>query len=268
MQGYKVADMIVWPFWGKGDVIVYPVFDVHLGAQGCMEEDFRNFINEVAVDPQAYVVIGGDMIDNGTRNSVTNVFRATMRPSEQKREMANILAPIRDKILCFTSGNHERRFNKDADDNPLYDIAAKLDLEHLYREDLAWLHMQLGTNKSIGGGRSAGKDRQSYSVIVSHGAGGGMLTGGAVNRVERLPHDADVLITGHTHNPFATFPARLTGNLINNNVYALTQLNIKATSWLKYGDYAAEKLLRPSAHVMQRIVFSSTEKRVTVVSEI
>ena len=80
-------ELIQHSFLGGHDITIIPVFDVHLGSQECMEQEFIRFIKKVAETPNVYLIIGGDLIDNGTKSSVTNVFRATMSPSQQKKEM-------------------------------------------------------------------------------------------------------------------------------------------------------------------------------------
>jgi len=93
-------EMIQHQFLGGHDINVIPIFDVHLGSPECQEQQFIEFIKKVAETEHTYLILGGDLIDNGTLSSVTNPFRATMPPSQQKREMANILAPVRDRILA------------------------------------------------------------------------------------------------------------------------------------------------------------------------
>ena len=132
-------EMIQHQFYGGHDIKIIPIADVHLGSPECKEQEFIKFIDKIAQEENTYLILAGDLIDNGTRSSVTDPFKATMPPSQQKREMANILEKVKGKILCFVPGNHERRSRKDADDDPVYDIAAKLDLEHLYRENIAML---------------------------------------------------------------------------------------------------------------------------------
>ena len=177
-------EMIIHKFPNE-DITIYPIADVHLGSQECMEQEFIKFINMVKETPNVYLVLGGDLIDNGVRNGLTNVFRATMPPSQQKREMANILAPVRDKILCAVSGNHERRSGKDVDDDPTYDILCKLDKEEIYRENMAFMKLQFGNTKNNGA------FNPTYTLVVTHGAGGGQLTSGAVLRGERFGYAVD-----------------------------------------------------------------------------
>ena len=92
---------ILWYSLGEDvkEATIYPLADVHLGAEGSAWQQFYDLIGQIANEPDTYVTLQGDLIDNGTRNSVTNIFRATMPPSQQKREMAKALEPIRDKIL-------------------------------------------------------------------------------------------------------------------------------------------------------------------------
>ena len=128
-------EMIQHSFLGGHDITIIPISDVHLGSPECMEKEFIQFVEKIAKEDNVYVTIGGDLLDNCTRSSIGNPFTAVLSPSAQKREMAKILEPIKDRILCFVPGNHERRSGRDADDDPVYDIAAILGKEHLYREE-------------------------------------------------------------------------------------------------------------------------------------
>ena len=256
-------ELIQHQFYGGHDITIFPVFDVHHGSPECMIQEFISFIDTVSKTPNTYLILGGDLIDNGTKSSVTNPFRATMPPSQQKREMAKILEPARDRILCFVPGNHERRSGKDADDDPVYDIAAKLDLEHLYRENIAFLKIQLGKDTR----NLPGYYRPTYILTVVHGSGGGILTGGAVNRSERFGYvidGMDALITGHTHKPYTTQPGKIKIDP-NNNIISVKPFKvISATSWLDYGSYAAQKMLLPSSHCLNTLTLRGKKKEMIV----
>lgn len=259
-------EMIQHKFLGGHDITIVPIADVHLGSPGCMEQEFIKFIDTVKDTPNLYLTLGGDLIDNGTKSSVTNVFRATMSPSAQKKEMAKILEPVRDRILCFVPGNHERRSGKDADDDPVYDIAAKLDLEHLYRENIAFIKVQMG-EEDTETYRAKGTRRPTYMLVMVHGAGGGILTGGAVNRGERFGYalsGADALIVGHTHKPFTTQPGQIVIDPRNNMVTIRPFKVICATSWLNFSGYAARGMMLPSTHCLQTITLRGAKKEILV----
>ena len=261
-------ELIQHDFYGGHDITIIPISDVHLGSPECMEQEFIQFIHKVANTPNVYLTLGGDLIDNGTKSSVTNPFRATMPPSQQKKEMANILSEVKDRIICFVPGNHERRSGKDADDDPVYDIAAKLDLEMLYRENMAFVKIRMGRKETSGGKMPNGAARPTYVLAVTHGTGGGVLTGGAVNRNERfgyaLSGNVDALIVGHTHKPFATQPGRIHVDCHNNRVTVQPFRVISSTSWLEYGGYAVNKMLLPTTHCLQKIYLSGKGKEIRV----
>lgn len=243
------------------DITIYPIADVHLGAAEHMESAWREFRTAIRNEENSYIILCGDLINNATRNSVSNVFDEVMRPREQKQLMTEMLIPLRDRILCAVPGNHEGRSGRDADDDPCYDIMCKLDLEDLYRENMAFLKIQIG--KADGNGTR----NPTYTFAITHGSGGGILTGGAVNRAERFGcaiDGADTLIVGHTHKPFNTYPGKIKIDANNNRVSVKPFHVVNCSSWLEYGGYACRKMLLPSAHVAQKIILSGKSKEIKI----
>ena len=253
------TQMIIHEFPKNEDITIYAIADVHLGAQEHMKTEWEEFCQRVQSE-KAYLIIGGDLINNGTKTSVTNCYDEVMRPSLQKKRMAEMLYPLRKKILCFVPGNHEGR-NKDVDDCPMYDIACKLDLEDLYRENMAFLKIRIGDSDGYG------KTNPTYMIVVAHGSGGGALTGGVVNRAERFGYaidGADALILGHSHKPFQTMPGKIKIDPYNNKVTIRPFRVISVTSWLSWGGYAARKMLSPTSFAPQTITLCGNEKKMTV----
>lgn len=250
---------------GNGSIEVLPISDVHYGAVEHNEAAWNKLLKYIQDNPQVYLIIGGDMMNNATRSSVSNIFEETVRPREQKRYMVNALEPIRDKILCIVSGNHERRSIKDADDEPLYDIACCLDLEDYYRPNIAFMAVQLGETPK-------GLIRETYKFAVTHGAGGGIYTGSTVNRNERFGNvieGIDVLLVGHTHKGTVSRPSKLVFDVVRNTVYQKEYVVMSMVSWMSYGGYAAQKMLLPSTHSQpQRIILKDSpghDKKVEVI---
>jgi predicted phosphodiesterase len=240
---------ILWyDFSSSPEIVVIPLADVHLGAQESAIGAFTKLVNEIAKEPNVYVTLQGDLIDNGTRNSVTNVFKSTIPPSQQKREMAATLEPIRDKILCIMCGNHERRSGKEADDDPTYDIAVKLDIEDRYRESLAFVRIAVGAQKGKQLRSNGGGKPYVYYVACTHGAGGGSLPGAAINRADSYLQSmdgVDVFIHAHSHRQYALRGSKMVVDYANKLVRQRPTLVMCAGSWLGYADYAVEKNLRP-----------------------
>lgn len=249
-RDYEIIDQNI----GHG-ITIYPLSDVHYGALEHNEAGWSAICKEILSTENAYVVLGGDLINNATRSSISNIFEETVRPMEQKARMVEMLTPIRDRILCITSGNHEKRSIRDADDDPSYDIASKLDLEDVYRPNAAFVNIRVGDSKS-----------QSVHVCVTHGAGGGIYTGATVNRNERFANiveGLDLLIVGHTHKGTVTRPSKLVFNAHGGKVEQRELVVVSMVSWMEYGGYAMSKMLLPSSHSNpQKIVIPETKQHV------
>lgn len=207
--------------------------------------DFRD---QVAKEPNTYLLLLGDLINNNTRSSVGSPFGDdNIRPRDQKKIMTEMLTPLRDKIIGMVSGNHERRSLKDADDDPTYDIACKLDLEDVYRENAAFIHLE------IGGRNVKGKEWSSvaYNIGMTHGSGGGALTGSSVNRNERFAYafeNLDVMITGHTHKGSVTKPGKYVFNATAGRMVFKPYVCVSVCSWMSYGGYGLQKMLLPATN--------------------
>ena len=89
----------------------------------------------------------------------------------------------------------------------------------------------------------------------------------SVNRTERFGQiiaNFDVLITGHTHKPYVTYINKLVPQLRERTVKQEQAVNISGTSWLQYGGYAAQKMLTPAAHTLQKVILFGDSKHVEV----
>ncbi len=244
-------DMLIYKF--NNNIKIKPLSDLHIGSQGFMSKEWLQFKEEILQDENTYIVIAGDMMDNALKSSVSNVYEQTMRPADQKKWLSNELKDIKDRILCIVSGNHERRSEKDSDDNPLYDVCCKLDIEDRYRSNMAFIKIQLGERNS---------KRQTYVLGITHGSGGGS-TGNAINRNEKFAYaidGLDLLITGHTHKPANSFPAKILVDSKNNKVSIKPFKTIIASSWQAYAGYPLREMMNPSAFVKQTITLHLNEK--------
>lgn len=246
-------------------ITIFPISDVHYGAIGHMEDAWTDFCRMIEQTPNAYVILGGDMINNNTRSSVGSPWDDTVRPREQKKIMVEMLTPIKDRILCCVTGNHEARSLKDADNDPTYDIMAKLDLEDLYRPNIAFMKVSLGRRKDDN------TPIQSYTFAVTHGSGGGIYTGATVNRNERFGNvieNLDCLVVGHTHKGTVSKPSKIVIDRKNAKVSMSHYTVISMVSWMNYGGYALKKMLLP-AHVADpqrlNLIMNKKHKRIEVV---
>lgn len=247
----------------ENDITIYPISDVHLGSLEHNSKEWKKFVEKITNEPNSYIILAGDLMNNATRSSVSNIFEETLRPSEQKKRLIKYLEPIKDKIICAVSGNHERRSGKDADNDPMYDIMCKLDLEDLYRQNMAFVKIQLGTPEQMKKRLAA-----TYTFAVTHGSGGGIFTGAGVNKNERFGYvidGLDCLIVGHTHKGAISKPSKIVIDPRNNTVSMKSFTVVSSQSWMNYGGYAAQKMLLPSSSATsegaQKIVLNSNPKK-------
>ena len=228
-----------------------------------MEAEWKQFIKAVEADPNLFLILGGDLINNNLRSSVGSPWDDVLRPREQKRRMVEMLKPISNRILCCVSGNHERRSMKDADDDVTYDIMSKLDLEDVYRQNAAFLKLQLGQRSN-----EPNKGNATYTFAVTHGAGGGVYTGATVNRNERwgnVIEGVDCVIVGHTHKGTVSKPSKLVFDPYNNKVTMKEYVVISCVSWQRYAEYPLQKMLLPAATGTPQIIhLSDKEKKIEV----
>lgn len=250
-------------------IIVYPIADVHYGALKHDKAKWTAFCSELENQEDAYVLLNGDLVNNNTRSAVGSPFDDFVRPREQKAQMVELLRPIRERILCIVSGNHERRSLKDADDDLTYDIAAKLNIEDLYRPNMAFVKIGIGEHKKE---KEKGRvsPKASFVVCCTHGSGGGIYTGATVNRNERFGNvldGVDCLVVGHTHKATVTRPSKIVCDVRTNRAALRDYLVISCTSWQAYGDYAMQKMLLPSSYGRpQKLLFKDgREKDIEVI---
>ncbi len=248
-------DVIEYQF--RDSIKIIPIADMHCGSVNFNIKQWKKFKDYVLSNNDIYIVIVGDLIDNQTKNShspfnVSVIDGVAMTPFEQKKWLTSELTDLKEKILCGVSGNHEaKKDNKATDQDIMYDVFCKLDIEDKYRPNMAFLKVQIGERNE--------HNRQTYTFGIIHGSGGGTLTGSAINKNERFGYvieGLDCLISAHVHKPAITKPSRLVVDTRNNKVSFKPFYQIIATSWLDYGGYALAKQLNPSSHMHQEIILT------------
>lgn len=241
--------LIQHDFGSVENINIYPIGDVHIGSKEFDRERFEELIETIQNDPKGYVVIIGDMMNMGLRNSKSNVYEEVLNPMEQKELCYELLKPISDKILAGCSGNHEYRQNKEVGTNPLYDVFCRLQIEDRYRENACFLKLNVG---------KFGRNPITYGVVLTHGS--------SKNKDEKWTYSVDgcdCFISGHTHLGTHQPLSKIRMDLTHNKVKTVPYQHIVVTPFQSYGGYAIRGKYMPS-HVgqFQRVTFDGTSKRV------
>jgi len=188
---------------------IIPIGDVHYGNANVDLPKFLATIEYIRNKENCYAILMGDMCEainmSDKRFDVESVApelksRLSDITFAQYENMRDMLAPIKDKILCSIRGNHgdnlRVRYNTDFD---------------------AWMCKELGIPMA---GYSAFLklkfDRTQFhaetlTFFLHHGIMSSRLTGAKVNAVERLAENfvADIYLNGHSHDLFCTAKVQL-----------------------------------------------------------
>ena len=226
------------------EITIYPIADVHLGAIEHAESEWQAFLTRVKQE-NAYLIIAGDMLNNSTRGvRFANPFDEAMRPRVAKKRMVEYLEPLASHLLCYLDGNHEARSSRDSDVSIGYDICARLCCEDIYRENVAFMSIGVGTRNT------SSNPKAVYTFMVEHGSGGGVLPGSVINKNERTATQVvdgiDCLVVGHHHRGMISKPAKIVVDAARKRVSVKHVVVISCVSWLNYGGYAARSQLLPA----------------------
>ena len=107
---------------------IIPISDTHIGDPRFNEEKLRGYIDWIMARENAYVVLNGDILDAAIKGSVGDTYEATMTTNEALKYARRLFAPLKDRILAVTEGNHERRITKDTSVSPMDILSDFLDV--------------------------------------------------------------------------------------------------------------------------------------------
>lgn len=248
----------------KRDVKIIPLSDIHIGSPKCDILLLKEYIKKIETDPNCYAVILGDLLNNSTKSSVGDVYEEELNPMEQMQTAIRMFEPIKDKILCITSGNHERRTYKQDGTDLMWFFAKSLGLEDVYDYASCIVFISVGhiPHKLGGNGRTS---QATYTIYCTHGDGqGGRTVGGRANGLERrgqVLSGCDVIITGHTHNMISFKETTFHIDKHSKKIYQVDTTYVNSGSYLKYEQYAELYGMKPTVAGSPTIVLAGSKKK-------
>ena len=227
------------------DILELHIFaDEHIGDNCCDIERLKARIAYVADTPNAYCVMNGDIMDYASRSSIGDIETREFNIMEQLEKATELFAPIKDKIIAITSGNHEgRSYRKEGIDISKV-IAAQLGLADKYAPAAAMVFLRFGEQDLKNHSRP-----QIYTVYLLHGSGGGRKEGAKAIRLADMASiiDADIYIHSHTHLPMIMKLGYFRTDLKNSAVANVTKLFVNTASNLNYGGYGEAGEFKPNS---------------------
>lgn len=233
--------------------------DEHLGDSLSNMKYLLERIDYVAKTPNAYCVLGGDLMDMAIASSIGDVYSQEFSPMQQLKECVKIFAPVAPKVLCALNGNHERRQYKTNGIDMTYLMCKELGIEDKYTPDTGLLFIRFGKNEMQGHhGR-----RICYTVYLTHGSGGGKKEGGKLQRVADLAciADADIYIHNHIHLPAAFRRQFYRVDTANSAAALVDKLFVSSAGNLHYGGYGDIGGFTPASMRSPVIFFDGRRKK-------
>jgi hypothetical protein len=240
---------------------IVPLADLHIGDELLDMKALKEAIEYIRDNENVYTVLNGDLMNTAIKSSISDVYNETMTPMQQIDELVRILYPIKDKILVATSGNHERRIERDTSIDILNIAMKELGLGHRYTNDAFYLFLYFGKKEQ---GRQA---PMVYTIYSKHGTGNGRKIGSKMNRLVEMSETcyADVQLMSHVHTQAGTRDRMYLPD------YSNKSLNIKETvyaisnSFLNFGGYSEKCGYKPVSTDYIEIILNGSKRKAKVV---
>ena len=218
--------------------------DEHIGDEHSDIDRIKKRIQYVAEHKNAYCVLNGDILDYASRSSIGDIETREFNIMGQLEKAVELFAPIKDKILCINSGNHEARgYRKEGFDISKV-IAMQLGISDKYSPTSAIIFLRFGKTSARTHNRP-----QRYTVYINHGSGGGRKEGAKAIRLADMASivDADIYIHSHTHLPMIMKQGFFRVDVCNSAISHVTKLFVNTAANLDYGGYGEAQEYKPSS---------------------
>jgi predicted phosphodiesterase len=236
-------------------VEVHAIADTHTGDPHADLKLIKERINHIEQTPNAYAILNGDLLNNATITSVSDVYGEVMTPEAQVEYMVDLLYPIRHKIWCVNPGNHESRTYRKEGVDLTRMLARELGIIDKFSKASTLIFVRFGKN--------AKQRKMVYTIYANHGSGGGRKAGAKAARLEDMAGivDADIYIHSHTHLPMVMRQAYYRVNMQNSSIAWADKLFVNTGAALDYGGYGEVFEFKPSSKETPVIYLWGNEKR-------
>lgn len=222
--------------------------DLHFADRAFREISYkklRGYVDWVKENPNARVVLGGDLFNVATRASKTSPFEQRMSANDEMKEIVSILTPIKKQIAGAIDGNHENRAMDFLDLSLTETLCGKLDIPYMGISGV--INFKVNRRNRLTKG---GVWEQSYMGYFHHTTGGTGLIGSGLNRVEKLGNiveGCDFYCGFHNHK-LSVAKATIFRPSPNSKKVEERVVNfITCGGYLQYeGSYAEKGMMRPT----------------------
>lgn len=196
--------------------------DLHLGHEQCDIRSAQEML-DWAMEHKAYVLLMGDLIEAGLRESVgDSVYQQVFNPQKQMEAVVKMFKPLAKEhlIIGLHRGNHEARISKTAGIDICKIMANLLGVRYL--GGACWSMLTVGSQK--------------YSIYSMHGHSGARFKHTKLKAVVDLCGwiSSDVVAMGHVHSIAAEPVMRQQVDFRNRQVKEVKCYVVLTGSYLKW----------------------------------
>lgn len=244
---------------------IHTFADLHIGDRHCDMQLIKKNIKEVQDNPNAYVILNGDILNNATKTSVSDSYAEEIPPMEQIQTAVDLFEPIKDRILCINVGNHENRTYIKEGIELMAIVAKQLGIYEKYSKESSFLFIRFG-ERSDGHKESKGSGKVRklcYTLFCNHGSGGGRKEGAKAIRLADMASivDADIYVHSHTHLPMIMKQSFFRVDIPNSYIANVNKLFVNTSAMLNYGGYSEQYEFKPPSKDTPTIYLDGTKKR-------
>lgn len=238
---------------------IVPTADWHYADPRCNVGYIKHTVERIKNDADTYCILNGDLANFALKGSKSNIYDQRIHPQDQLDWMVETLLPIKDKILCYTDGNHEARCYNDCGIMPGKYVTAALGIQDRLSDGAALLFLSFGTQSRE---RSRGR-KMTYSIYAKHGRAGGKKEGGKVNALIDFADnvDADAYVMSHVHMPFQSSMAYYRVSPATRSISLVNKLFVSTSAALDFGGYGEIGGYRPAAIADMTITLDGSRRR-------
>jgi len=188
----------------KKRINLHHICDTHLGAPDVDEEALRHRVSLIDKDPNGRWTFGGDggdLIKFSDRRYQPDELHHRYRQATDMRyatmeHMLEVFSPIKDKCWGICDGNHERKYDEFNGGKFGCEFACNLGIPNRWVDYRGFIRVEIQMTKT---------QRTPLLLDLQHGWQAGRRVGSPHNQAElELGFtEADVVLRGHSHSPFA-----------------------------------------------------------------
>jgi len=244
------------------EIQILPLADLHLGDIHSDGKKIQEWLDYIQFTENCFTILNGDLMNTATKASISDSYLETLTPMEQLQQCVKLFEPIREKTLCVTGGNHERRIARETSIDTTALFCEQLSLAERYAPESAMVFVSFGKQS-----KHYNNQPVLYSLYVTHGSGGGRKEGGKAQRVADLAEiiDADIFVHSHSHLPLIFRNAYYRVNTRHCTVSKVDRLFVNTSSSLDWGGYGEVASMKPNSLETPLIILNGTRHEMKAV---